>query len=196
MELYYATTNPGKVHSLRRDLKAFGIEVVQTVLNIPESRSDNPEEIAKQKVEFAWRELLKPVVAVDAGFYIHSLKGFPRTFVNFVLETINLEGILKLVEGKERGCEFRESLAYRDHLFTEPKCFTVYVPGMLSLEPAGELESHHWSRLSLVFVPKDETKTLAQMTKEEYLDWRGRKRASAAKALGEWLTTRESQTER
>lgn len=194
MELYYATTNTGKVHSLRRDLRVFGIEVVQAVIDIPEPRSDNPEEIAKKKVECAWRKLVKPVVAVDAGFYIHSLRGFPRTFVNFVLETIDLEGILTLVLGKGRVCEFRESLAYRDHSLTEPKCFTVYVPGTLAGDLRGTLEPHHWSKLALIFMPEGESKTLAEMTKEEYLDWRGRKRHSAAKELGEWLTQRSLTT--
>jgi len=42
----------------------------------------------------------KPCIALDTDFRIDELNGFPRAFVNFSLETIGVEGMLKLMEGK------------------------------------------------------------------------------------------------
>ena len=37
-------------------------------------------------------------MAMDADFCIDALNGFPKAFVNFALDTIGVEGILKLME--------------------------------------------------------------------------------------------------
>ncbi|MFH1290005.1 MAG: non-canonical purine NTP pyrophosphatase, partial [Nanoarchaeota archaeon] len=94
MEIACATTNKGKVHSANKDLAQFGITIVQAPIEIPEPRSSDVTEIAIAKVVYAYRELNRSVITLDAGFYIPSLNGFPRAFVNFALETIGLEGIL------------------------------------------------------------------------------------------------------
>lgn len=101
-QIYFATKNRGKVNSVSSALSKYGIEVVQVALDIPEPRSDDLREIAKEKVLFAYEQIQKPCIALDAGFYVHSLNGFPKAFVNFALETIGIEGILRLVEGKPR----------------------------------------------------------------------------------------------
>jgi inosine/xanthosine triphosphate pyrophosphatase family protein len=69
-------------------MSKYGIKVVQVPLDIPEPRSDDVEEIAKEKVRYAFNEIGKPCVALDAGFYIGSLNGFPKAFVNFALSTM------------------------------------------------------------------------------------------------------------
>jgi len=98
-QVYFATTNKGKVNSVSNTLSQSGIEVVHYPLELPEPRSDDLREIAKEKVLFAYKKIGKPCIVLDSGFYVHSLNGFPKKFVNFVLETIGIEGILKLVNG-------------------------------------------------------------------------------------------------
>ena len=39
-------------------------------------------------------------MALDTDFRIEELNGFSRAFVNFSLDTIGINGILKLMEGK------------------------------------------------------------------------------------------------
>lgn len=191
MIIYYATKNEGKVMSLRRDLAGCEVEIVQTPLDMPEPRSSDVREIALEKISYAFRHLQKPVVVLDAGFYIHSLNGFPRAYVNFVLETIGIEGILTLVTGKNRECEFRQCLAFRDDSLDEPVCFQSSICGKLAMKSRGEIQSHHWSPLSLVFIPGGQSKTLAEMSREEYDQWHwpGRKN-SAAKQFAEYLRGR------
>ena len=109
MIIYYATTNKGKVNSLQRDLESIDFTIEQVDMEIPEPRSSDVKEIAHDKVLYAFERIQKPVVALDAGFYIESLNGFPKAFVNFALETIGNEGLLKLVEEKDRNLPYLEA---------------------------------------------------------------------------------------
>lgn len=190
MEIYYATQNSAKVHSLQRDLSRHGISVIQAPLDIPEPRSSDVQEITEQKIGFAYAQIKKPVVVLDAGFYIHALNGFPRAFVNFALETVGLEGILKLVENKSRDCEFRECLAYLDDSLTEPQYFLANIRGHLSHKPRGQMQTHLWSELGLIFIPEGTQQTLAEMTLNQYLQWRknnAREKESSARLFSDWL---------
>lgn len=171
MKIYYATTNIGKVTALQRSVADDHIEVIQVPLQLPEPRANDVQEIAKEKIMYAYIQLQQPVVVMDAGFYVFSLNGFPRAFVNFVLETIGIEGILRLVEGKDRHCEFRECLAYLDYRIEEPQYFVGHFPGVLAKQPLGKLEEYAWSDLWRIFIPEEQELTLAQMTHQEYLSW-------------------------
>ncbi|MBI4119342.1 MAG: hypothetical protein HY456_00660 [Parcubacteria group bacterium] len=176
------------MQSLQKECGPYGIKILQFPLDIPEPRSSDVKEIADAKIRFAYERLKKPVAALDAGFYIHALNGFPRAFVNFTLETIGLGGILTLVRGKNRDCEFRECLAYLDDALNEPRYFMAHVRGRLAFEPKGTLQKHHWSPLSLIFVPEGNEKTLAEMSYDEYLEWREfSNKESTSKLFVEWF---------
>ena len=95
--LYYATTNVGKVHALKHAFADSAIEIVQAPLQIREIRADDVEEIARAKARVAFAGLRRPVVVMDAGFFIPSLNGFPGPYVNFALATIGIDGLLRLV---------------------------------------------------------------------------------------------------
>lgn len=187
-QVYFATTNYGKFKSINSSLTNFNIEVIQFKLDMPEPRTYDLQEIAKQKVLFAYSQIKKPCIALDSGFYIHSLNGFPRTFVNFVLETIGTDGLLKLAEGKDRKCEFRSCLAYFDEKTSEPVYFKASTEGTLSDELKGERKDYFWSDLFFVFIPKGIDRTLAQITPEEYFEWRTkREKESYTAKFAEWL---------
>ena len=130
--------------------------------------------IAKSKVLTAYGHLKEPCIALDAGFYIHSLNGFPGAFVNVALKTeeFGIEGILRELEGKSRECEFINCLAYLDDSLSEPVLFESHVPGKLSEERRGEKRDYHWSELFFVFIPQGYEKTLAEMTPEEFQEFR------------------------
>ena len=137
--------------------------------------------IAKHKATDAFAQLREPVIASDAGF--------PKTYVNVMLRTIGIEGLLKLMEGKERQCEFLNCLAYLDAELSEPKCFIERYAGALSQEPRGEHRSYMWSELSLIFIPEGEDRTLAEMDAEEYRSWAAtaRAKAGAERELACWI---------
>ncbi len=156
--LYFATTNKGKIASLTRDLAGLPVELLPVAMEIPEIRSDETSEIARGKAAFAYGHLTQPCMAQDGGFYIPSLNGFPKAYVNFALATIGLEGILSLVEGKDRQCEFRDTLAYMDAQTNEPVLFTAVTRGTLADSPRGELKPYHWGELHKIFIPEGQAK--------------------------------------
>jgi XTP/dITP diphosphohydrolase len=172
-QIHYATQNKGKVQSFRRVLTQYGIKVIHfdIDLSLSEPRIDDLQVITREKVLTAFQRIKQPVVALDSGCYIPALNGFPGVFVNFVLETIKLEGILKLLEGKPRKCEFRDCLAYFDGRIAQPLFFESSVIGVLSETQRGETNEYSWSVLSTLFVPEGEHKTLTEMSPEEYLEW-------------------------
>ncbi|MCJ7804204.1 non-canonical purine NTP pyrophosphatase [Patescibacteria group bacterium] len=169
-KIIFVTSNKGKYNSARRVLKRFGIKVIQKSIAIPESRG-SIEEIAIQKAKYAYKTFKEPLIVNDTGFFVKSLNGFPMMFTSFALETIGNEGILKLAEGKARDCEFKEILCYLDGSRKKPKIFERIVKGKLAFMGKGELKPHHWGKLALIFIPLGRTKTLGEMTDEEYDDF-------------------------
>ena len=163
-EIVFVSHNPGKIASAQKTLKNVKLSIFEYELDEP--RSDDIEYISKMKVMEAYELVKKPCISLDCGFWIDALNGFPRAFVNFALETVGLEGILKLMEGIEnRSCRFTECLSYYDgkelHQFAG-KHEGLIAPAILGLET-----DEKWSDLWYIYIPKGYEKTLAQMTQEE-----------------------------
>lgn len=100
-EVIFVTHNKGKIASAKKQLKNVNFKIFEYELEEP--RSDDIKYISKYKVEEAYKIVKKPCISLDCGFWINELNGFPRAFVNFSLETIGINGILKLMEGKKIG---------------------------------------------------------------------------------------------
>lgn len=112
-EIIFVTHNKGKAKSAEKYFKNLKISTFEYELDEP--RSDDIKVIATAKVKQAYEIVKKPCMAMDTDFRIDELNGFPRAFVNFSLETLGIEGILKLMEDKKnRKCAFNECLAYYD----------------------------------------------------------------------------------
>jgi len=191
--VYFATTNPGKVESVKRALAKYNIKVVHVFLEMPEPRSYDLQEIAKHKVLYAYDQIKKPCIVIDAGFYVWSLNGFPKSFTNFMLETIGLEGLLNLILHKDRTCRFSGCLAYYDNAMKDPKCFVYHVDGSLADAPRGRLRKSAWSPLHLLFIPSGQKKTLSEMTYKEYCKWRIKHdHAKYLNQFAEWYKKRQT----
>ena len=76
------------------------------------------------------------------------------------------------MEGRERDCAFRFSLAFYDNGTRHPISFESQVLGTLATEPRGTLSEKAWSELWLIFIPEGCDKTLSEMTDEESAEWR------------------------
>lgn len=169
--IHFATTNKAKIISLNRNFEGVDIDVVSVEIEIPEPRSDETKVIAHEKVLYAFDHIGKPCIAQDGGFYIPALNGFPKAYVNFAMETIGNKGILKLISGLDRSCEFRDTVAYMDETLDEPVFFETITRGRLAEEERGELGAHNWGEIHKIFIPEGKTKTFAEMTAEEMGDW-------------------------
>lgn len=112
-EIIFVTHNKGKIASAQKHLKNVNFKIFEYELEEP--RSDDIKYISKVKVEEAYKLVNKPCISLDCGFWIDELNGFPKAFVNFALETIGINGMLKLMEGRQnRKCRFTECLSFYD----------------------------------------------------------------------------------
>lgn len=170
MKVYFATKNAGKVFSVRDGLAPYGIDVEHVSMELPESRSYDVHQIAREKALYAYGKLQKPCLTLDAGFFLSAWNGFPRTYVNFALETLGIPGILKLVEGLPRECYFKDCIAYCDG--SKPTVLERIIEGTVADAPRGEPKDYHWSVLFQIFVPNGLEKTLAEMSREELSQWK------------------------
>lgn len=189
-KVYFATGNKGKYITLKEVLKDYGINLVHKHIDfIEELDSEHLNEIACDKVMRAYEKIKKPVIALDAGLYIPSLNNHPGAKINPFLKEHGVEGILKLLENKEKVCEFKQCLAYMSHDIDNPKVFESNVKGMISEEPRGFTEGKPvWSEIWLIFIPEGEAKTIAEMTEEEYNLWRAKRgKDSIGAKFGEWF---------
>ena len=163
-KIVYVTHNKGKIESAKRALSNVDFEIFE--YDLEEIRSDCVKEISKAKVLQAYSLVKKPCIAMDSGFCIEELNDFPNTFVNHTLKGIGIEGILKLMEDKKnRNCKFVECLSYYDG--KELYQFDGVHLGSLSKEILGIDTNKKWSDLWYIYIPKNYTKTLAQMTDKE-----------------------------
>ncbi len=183
-EIVFVTHNKGKVKSAEKHFKNLKISTFDYELDEP--RSDDLQVIATAKVKQAFQIVKKPCIALDSGFFIDELNGFPRAFVNFALDSIGIDGILKLMEGKaNRKCCFKECLAFYDG--KDIKYFFGTHPGTLATEKMGPDKEEKWSDLWFIFKQEGCEKTIAQMRSEEVEDNRiAVKSDGAMKKFAKW----------
>ncbi|MDE4908669.1 RdgB/HAM1 family non-canonical purine NTP pyrophosphatase [Methanogenium marinum] len=114
MKITVVTSNENKAREVASFFEGVA-DVAHTFLEIPEFRDNDVGVIAEEKARYAWNALRCPLIVDDTGFFISSLNGFPGPYAAYVLDTIGMEGILRLVEGtKDRSAYFETAIAYAD----------------------------------------------------------------------------------
>lgn len=118
MKINFITGNNGKVISLKKAFESRNrkdIEVVQQKLEIIEPQLDTVKEVSRNKALQAYKILNESVLVEDGGFFIDALKGFPGVYTKYILDTIGVEGLLKLMENEtDRRCGFISCMTYID----------------------------------------------------------------------------------
>jgi len=188
MKVVFATGNAGKVATLRHYFDQLGIELEQRELPLVEPQQDSVEDVAKSKARQAFAIIKSPVVVQDSGFCIGVLKDFPGPYTKYILDTISVPGILKLMAGEEnRSAKFMNAVAYCD-ANGKITTFTDDISGQIPWLPT-EIKGQAWSELWSIFIPEGKTKTLGEMDEVELKSyWDERKASGSALAkLADWL---------
>ncbi|CAE7231449.1 unnamed protein product [Symbiodinium necroappetens] len=187
ISLRFVTTNRGKVDFLRVVLESAAADsILQSVemcdMELPELQADSVAKICAAKTEEAFRLLGGNVVVQDSGFVIEALNGFPGPYTKYVLSTIGVDGLLKLMDGQlNRRCGFAACVGFADargkvHIFEEPMQYFG------SLRESGQLFE--------VFIPDDAVDcdglTLGEMSEKQLTMYR-QQRHSAFKVFANWL---------
>ncbi|MGD0535098.1 MAG: RdgB/HAM1 family non-canonical purine NTP pyrophosphatase [Methanoregula sp.] len=112
------------------------LEVRHVALDIPELRSDDVTEIAREKARYAYHHLHVPLIVDDTAFSIDALNGFPGPYAAYVLKSIGNTGILRLMDGvKDRNARFTTAIAFADE--TGIEIFTGTIEGRIITTPRG-----------------------------------------------------------
>lgn len=183
-EIIFVTTNEGKSFSAQHYFEKSVVKLIAYKHELIEPRSENIKEIAKSKVLQAYEIVKQPCIAMDSGFFIKALNGFPKAYVNFALDTIGVNGILKLMQDvEERECFFEECLAYYDGIKFE--YFFSRHEGKLAEQIRGVENKKMWSELWDVFIPEGFDKTMSEFEEAEHAHMR-EESVSSLKKFADW----------
>lgn len=168
-EIVFVTSNRGKLQTAQKYFDKH-IKIVPYKYDFVEPYVNDIDYIAECKVFEAYNKVHKPCISLDAGFYIPNFPNkpnFPGAFPKReLLEKIGLNGLLEEMKNvKNRECYFKECLAYFDG--KELKKFYGMDSGQIATKIRGKDTDKKWSDLWYVFIPKNRTKTLAEMTDKE-----------------------------
>ena len=191
MDIIFFTSNKSKVEWANDLVQShhLNIQFIQKKIDFSEGRELDVVAIAKNKIIEAASSIKQPFVIEDSGFYIKKLGGFPATHVNFMLQTIGINGLLKLLEGcsgNERIVIMRSAVGYFDgensHIFTGEDI------GRIAEIPSGGADKG-WGEFMQILMPWGMNKTFSELTEVEWYDYtRGPKRRDAlAKSLDQFL---------
>jgi XTP/dITP diphosphohydrolase len=135
VKITVVTSNAGKAAEVAAFFGSW-LEVDHVALEIPEYRSNDIAEIAREKGRYAYSRLNIPLIVDDTGFFIDALEGFPGPYAAYVLNSIGNAGILKLMGGiTDRNARFTTGIAYADNRGIQ--VFTGTLEGIITLSPRG-----------------------------------------------------------
>ncbi len=101
MKLTVVTSNDGKFREFSDALFSSRTELVRSTLSYPELQSASLEEVVRFGLDWLSARVEGEFVIDDSGLFIDALGGFPGVYSAYVAKTIGLEGVLKLMEGRE-----------------------------------------------------------------------------------------------
>ena len=181
--LWMATRNKNKYSEAKNILSSMGVTLKILEVDRVEVQADDLKEIASYSLRNLESES-RPIAVEDAGLFIDSLKGFPGPYSSYVLRTIGLEGVLKLMKNVEnREAKFKSAVAYKFR--DQSSCFLGVVEGEISSEIRGSQGFGY----DPIFIPREgDGRTFGEMSLDEKNTMSHR--AIAFRKLGEWLLTR------
>ena len=180
-EITFVTSNGHKYEEARRILGGLGVDVKALRFSLSELQSDSTSLIAGHKARSAEPLCDGPFFVEDDALEITSLNRFPGTYSSYVLETIGLGGILRLLEGRRRLARFHASVWYRPGgPGVRLKSLNVSAPGSIAREPRGE----GWG-YDPIFVPRGGQLTFAQLEDKDSVSHRGAAMRKLAERLYE-----------
>lgn len=187
--LTYVTGNYGKYISVKEKFEKHDISIDYSKLDLYEPDINDIKIISKAKAKDAYEKLGIPVFVADSGFYINGYPnnpGYPGAFVKRSRISTDVEMLLDIMKDQsDRSCYFLDCLTFYDG-FNYYQFFGTS-EGSLAYEQKGQEQKRAWSNLWYVFIPKNCTKTLAEMNDEERLN-RPDGRTSATDEFINWYT--------
>lgn len=154
-ELYFATTNKGKIAEAQQIL-GFPIKIAE--LELDEIQDSDIEHIVQKKAEDAYRHLQKPVFVDDVGFYVSAWNGFPGPFIKFLAAAGGNELILRMLQtDTNRDVLVKAAIGFCDG--KETHVFVGTMPATIATESRGK---NGWG-FDAIVIPNGYDITTAEM---------------------------------
>lgn len=185
--IVYVTGNYGKYVNVKKHFEKKGLDIEYFNCDIDELEINDIEIVSRDKVRQAYDKLGKPCFVGDSGFYIEGypdMPDYPGAFAKRSGISTNIDKLIEDMNGIEnRNCRFVDCLTFYDgdEFFT----FFGVSRGTLATTVRGKDKKEAKSNLWRVFIPKNCTKTLAEMSDEEFKN-RKDDRTSATEEFIEW----------
>lgn len=160
-ELAFVTSNRHKFEEAERMFRDEGISIRWVKQSYEEIQADTTEEISMQSAIQVSRELKTRFFLDDTGLYINSLSGFPGPYSSYVFRTIGNNGILKLLDGRDRDASFTTVVTYYDGVGFQQ--FSGTVKGTICFTETGKSGFGY----DPIFVPKGMEISLSQMDPDQ-----------------------------
>jgi non-canonical purine NTP pyrophosphatase (RdgB/HAM1 family) len=169
-QITYVTGNSYKFNVAKEFFKDTNIELIQHDIETPEIQSTDVREIASFSAKWAAKELNRPVIVTDGGFYILALKGFPGPFIKYINKWLSDDDILRLMDGVEdRSIEVRECIAY-----CEPEKEPVTFHSILKGSIAKIKGKPGKTSINSLFIPDGFDRTESEISENEMIEfWKG-----------------------
>ena len=165
----YVTGNYGNYISVKEIFEKENLEINYFNCDLDEPEINDIKYISQSKAMQAYQILKSPCFVADTGFYIEKypdLPNYPGAFVKRSGISSDIDNLLLTMKDvKARECKFLDCLTFYDGI--EFYQFYGISEGTLSYEKRGEENIYAKSNLWYVFVPKNCSKTLAQMSDYE-----------------------------
>ena len=181
----FVTENRHKLREVQSILEPLNVKVNWARTRKVEIQSNDLSEIAKFSAEEVSKRVYGQVVVEDAGLFVESLSNFPGPFSAFVLKTIGIAGIVKLMAGNPtREAQFRSAVA----VATNGRLLAIFkgtIKGSITQNPRGK----GGFGFDPIFVPEGKNKSFAQLStnSKNSISHRGK----AFKALAAWLESKK-----
>ena len=189
MNLSLITSNLGKLAEFRSALEPLGYDVVHSTEDCDEIQADTVQEVVLNCLSQLKARGLRDMVIDDSGLFVHALHGFPGVYSSYVLRTIGMEGILRLLQGSDdRSAHFECCIGA--FLGGEDLVVTARCYGTIALRPSG----HEGFGFDPIFIPAGHNRTFAEIsiTEKNGISHRGK----AVQAFAEELRGRRNEARR
>ncbi|MCI4351220.1 MAG: non-canonical purine NTP pyrophosphatase [Thermoplasmata archaeon] len=178
MDVRFVTSNRHKYREAKAVLAEFGIDLRWSRRTLAEPQADDLAAVVRAKLD-AVRGLSGLTLVEDSGLEIPALAGFPGVYSSYVLRTVGLDGVLRLLRGRPRSAVFRAITGVARG--SRSWVFPAETRGRIATRARGS----NGFGYDPIFVPAGSTRTFAELDPDakSRLSHRGRSLRDVGRAL-------------
>ena len=175
------TSNPSKFFEIVKTLKQYKVSTKRVNYDIPEIKSEDPEQVIIDKTKKAFQKIKKPVIVDDTGIFFSEYNNFPGTHSRFAYIGLGYKGIFRLISKNNRAF-FKTYIGYMDKNLKTPKLFIGMCKGRLIKHKKGKIRPK--MPYDAIFIPDGTNVTFSQMGVENKQKYDHR--SKAIKKFAKW----------